>query len=127
MEQVWTEVLEMIIGGYTLGEMIGLMFFMILGFIMFTILDVENRDVSSKKTPSKFSWKFFALDNIRRYIGSLLLTYVFFRFYDDLTGQMLTPFNALMMGFMGDGIVGMQKKKMKILKSNREKVMKKYE
>jgi len=126
MEQMWSEVIEMLIGGYTLGEMIGLFIFMILGFILFTLLEVENRDKESNKTPKKFSWRFFALDNIKRYVASLLLTYVFFRFYDDLTGQALTPFNALMLGFMGDGIVGMQKKKFQILKANREEVMKKY-
>jgi len=114
---------DMLTGGYTKWEMIGYAIFILMGMFLFSYLEVENRDRESKNTPKKFSWKFWIYDNIRRYIASILLVYILFRFSHEMMGRELDEFTALMMGFTADGIVGMKKKSINALKQNREKYM----
>lgn len=119
MDELWM----MLTGGYTKWQLLGYFIFFLIGMFLFSYLEVENRNVKSTETPKKFSWKFFYKDNIKRYIGSIVLIYVLFRFYPELTGQDLNEFSAIMLGFMGDGIVGMKKSSSKLLRANRNKIL----
>lgn len=114
----------MLFGGYSVWELIGYGVFFILGMFLYSYLEVENRNKLSNNTPKKFSWKFFYKDNIKRYVASVLLVYVLFRFFIEMTGQELNEFTALLMGFTGDGVIGMKKKSIKGLNTNRDNLMK---
>lgn len=114
---------EMLFGNYDLWDLLGFSIFFALGVFLYSYLEVENRDKKSLNTPEEWSWKFWIKDNWRRYLGSIVVIYIIFRFFIELTGQELNEFTALMMGFTGDGLVGMKKKSIGILKKNREKFM----
>ena len=120
MEKLWL----MLFGGYDIWELIGYSVFFVLGMFLYSYLEVENRNKLSNNTPKKFSWKFFYKDNLKRYFASVLLVYVLFRFFIEMTGQELNEFTAMLMGFTGDGVIGMKKKSIKGLNTNRDKLMK---
>jgi hypothetical protein len=120
MDKLWL----MLFGGYDIWELIGYSIFFVLGMFLYSYLEVENRDKLSKNTPTKFSWKFWYKDNVKRYMASVLMVYVLFRFFIEMTGQELSEFTAMLMGFTGDGVVGMKKRSIKGLNSNRDKIMK---
>ena len=113
-----------VLGGYSLGMWLAYFFFAMLGAAAFSWMEVTNRDRNSVKTPIKFRWKFFCLDNIKRYIATGILIYLQFRFFKELTGTGLSEYVAVLIGFGGDGIAGFSKKRAKILQADREKLFK---
>ena len=118
------KLMEMLFGSYDIWDLLGYSIFFVLGMFLYSYLEVENRNVQSTNTPKEWSWKFWVMDNWRRYIGSVVLIYIIFRFFIELTGNELSEFTALMMGFTGDGIVGMKKKSIKTLHRSRDKFLK---
>ena len=114
------ELYEILFLSYSIPQMIGYSIFFIFGIFMYSYLEVDNRDKSSKNTPTKFNWKFFYKDNLKRYLATILVVYISFRFFVEITGNPLDEFTAFLLGFTGDGIVGMNKKKLKQLQYKRE-------
>lgn len=119
------EILEIIFGSYTLLELFGFVWFFIIGYIIYFLNETGKRDISSKNTPKKWSWKFWIKDNWRRYLASILATYVLFRFYIEIQGHPFTYLEALLLGILGDGIGANAKDKINVLKADRYKIMKK--
>ena len=110
-------------GGYTLVDLLSYGWFMLIGYIINALLETTGRDIKSKNTPEKWNWKFWVKDNWRRYIFSVLSTYLLFRFYIELIGHPFSDFEALLVGYTGDGISGNLKRRIKILSANRVKIM----
>jgi len=117
------EIFEIIFGAYTWIQLFGFAWFLIIGYVMYALNETSLRDRSSTNTPKKWKWKFWFKDNWRRYVVTILSTYVMFRFYVQFVGHEFTYFEALMMGLIGDGIGATAKRRISIVKANREKLM----
>lgn len=118
------ELLEIIFGeGLTIYQLLGYFWFFAIGYVLYGLNETTSRDVKSTKTPRKWNWKFWFYDNWRRYLVTIITTYVFFRFYEEVSGHSLGYFDAVTMGLIGDGIGAMFKKKVNVLGINREKLM----
>jgi hypothetical protein len=120
------ELFKTLFGNYTYIQMFGYLWFFIIGYIIYGLSETTNRDVGSIKTPQKWSWKFWWKDNRKRYLATLLSTYILFRFYVELSGHQFSEIEALMLGLLGDGIGKSLKDRVGIISANREKIMEKY-
>jgi hypothetical protein len=118
------EFFEIIFGAMSAGQWLAYLLLAVLGTVLFTWMEVDQRDVASPRTPKSFSWSFLARDNIRRYILTLLLIFVQMRFFKDINGVDLTPYMAIVLGFGSDGIAGFSKRKIKRLQADRERLLK---
>jgi len=118
------EIFEVIFGAYTWVQLFGFAWFLGIGYLIYGITEASNRDRLSTNTPKKWKWRFWFKDNWRRYLTTILSTYIFFRFYVEFVGHEFMYFEALMMGLIGDGIGATAKKKIKRVQANREKLMK---
>lgn len=118
-----SEIFEVIFGTYTQVQLFGYLWFLIIGYIIYGLNETTSRDILSKVTPKKWKWLFWIKDNWRRYLVTILITYIMFRFYVEFVGHEFTNFEALMMGLIGDGIGATAKNRVVIVKANREKLM----
>lgn len=117
------EFFEVIFGAYTSVQLFGYLWFLIIGYVIYGLNETSGRDISSKATPKKWKWIFWIKDNWRRYLVTILTTYIMFRFYVEFVGHEFTNFEALMMGLIGDGIGATAKNRVNMVKANREKLM----
>ncbi len=117
------EFFEVIFGAYTSVQLFGYLWFLIIGYVIYGLNETTSRDTLSKATPKKWKWRFWVKDNWRRYLVTILTTYIMFRFYVEFVGHEFTNFEALMMGLIGDGIGATAKNRVAIVKANREKLM----
>ena len=115
-----------IFGDYTTIQLISFIWFFIVGYIVYGLTEATGRDVMSKSTPQKWSWKFWFKDNWKRYLVTILSTYIMFRFYVELSGHVFSDFEALMLGLIGDGIGKTMKDRVKIVSANREMLMEEH-
>jgi hypothetical protein len=120
------EFLKHIFGNYNLIQMLSFGWFFLIGYLIYGLTETSGRDPQSKNTPFKWKWRFWFKDNWRRYLITILTTYVMFRFYIEIVGHEFTDFEALMMGLIGDGIAATLKKRVAGLSANRKEIMKKY-
>jgi hypothetical protein len=120
------EILKIIFGDYTFIQLFGFFWFLMIGYIIYGLNESNGRNVQSSNTPIKWNWKFWFYDNWRRYLATILTTYVFFRFYIEFVGHPLTNFETLMIGLIGDGIGASLKAKVKAISADRKKLMEEY-
>jgi hypothetical protein len=114
------ELKEILLGDLTLPRFIGYFILFLIGVAYYSVTEVSNRNVDSANTPKKFSWKFFIKDNWKRYIAVIIVIYATIVFYPNLSdGQQLTPFTAFMLGVSIDVVIGSNKKKISVLRSER--------
>ena len=117
------EIFEVIFGAYSWIQLFGFTWFLVIGYIIYGLNENTLRDKLGTKTPRKWKLKFWIKDNWRRYLVTLLSTYIMFRFYNQMIGHEFTNYEALMMGLIGDGIGAMAKTRLKAVQANREKLM----
>jgi len=117
------ELFHILFGEYSFVQVFGFMWFYIIGYLITALDETTDRDVSSPNTPKKWRWKFWFYDNWRRYVVTILATYILFRFYTEFTGNELTCFECVMIGLVGDGIGTFAKRRVMIAKVNRKKLM----
>lgn len=115
-----------IFGDYTLVQLLGFLWFFVIGYVAYALIETSGRDVNGTATPQKWSWKFWMKDNLKRYLTTLLVSYIFFRFSDNLAGHPFGYFDAVTLGLLGDGAAATLKKRIKWYKTDREKLMLKY-
>lgn len=120
------QILEVIFGTYSFIELFGFAWFSIIGYVLYGLTETSGRDLNSANTPEKWSWKFWFRDNWKRYIVTLISSYVLFRFYIQFTGTELSNFEMLMMGLVGDGIGATAKKRIAAVAADRKKLMISY-
>ncbi len=120
------EFLKHIFGDYTFVQLLSFGWFFFMGYLIYGLTETSGRDVQSKNTPVKWHWKFWFQDNWRRYITTILCTYVLFRFSIEFNGQPFRDFDALTLGLIGDGIAATLKNRVSALAGNREKLMENY-
>ena len=114
---------EIFFNGYELIQVFGFLIFFIIGYLIYALDETSGRDRLSIRTPKKFSFKFWFGDNWRRYLVTILTTYIFFRFYIEFTGHPLSYFECVMIGMIGDGIGKKIKTKVKFTQANRTKLL----
>ena len=117
------ELFKIIFGEFTWIELFGYVWFFIIGYIVYGLVETTGRDVLSKNTPKKWNWKFWFHDNWRRYLTTLLCTYILFRFYNEISGHKFGYADSITLGLLGDGIAATLKKKINIIGVNREKLI----
>ena len=107
--------------GVTMIVMFGYMWFFIIGYFIYGLTETSGRDKESRKTPKKWSWRFWFRDNWRRYLTTVLCTYILFRFYTEISGHPFGNFDAVTLGLLGDGISATLKKRVKGLGNNQHR------
>lgn len=117
------EFIKIVIGDVTTVQLIGYIWFFIIGYLIYGLTEITGRDVNSPNTPKKWSWKFWFLDNWRRYLTTILCTYVLYRFYSEISGHPFGNIDAISLGLIGDGAASTIKERVKSLGANREKIM----
>jgi len=117
------EIFKTIFGDYTFIQLFGFFWFFLIGYIIYALTEISGRDVQSPTTPVKWSWKFWFHDNWRRYLTTILCTYILFRFYVEFVGTPLNNFESLLMGLVGDGIGATAKKRISSVSADRKKLM----
>jgi hypothetical protein len=118
-----SEIFKIIFGDFTWIQLFGYLWFFIVGYVIFGLTETSGRDVQSTATPVKWSWKFWFHDNWRRYLTTIMCTYVLFRFYTEVCGHPFGNFDAVSLGLIGDGIAATMKKRVKAIGADREKLM----
>jgi len=117
------ELIKIIFGEYTWIQLFGYLWFFIIGYILYSLIETSGRDIHSKHTPEKWSWKFWFFDNWRRYLTTIMCSYLLFRFYNEVSGHDFGNFDAVSLGLIGDGISATLKKRFKLIGVNREKLL----
>jgi hypothetical protein len=120
------DLLTAMFGTYSGSQMLGYLWFFIIGYIIYGLNETTGRDIESSNTPRKWNWKFFWKDNIKRYVLTLLTTYIIFRFYTNLSNQPLDYFNCFLIGYIGDSASKYLKDRVGFIQSNREELMKQH-
>lgn len=113
------EFLKIIFGEFTVIQLLGYMWFFIIGYIVYGLTEATGRKVENPATPIKWSWKFWFLDNWRRYLTTIMCTYILFRFYTEISGHAFGYFDAVSLGLIGDGIAATLKERVKGIAGDR--------
>ena len=79
-----SELFEIIFGVYTKVQLLGYLWFLLIGYAIYGLNETSSRDKLSVKTPKKWKWIFWLKDNWKRYLVTILTTYVMFRFYTKM-------------------------------------------
>ncbi|MFA5207146.1 MAG: hypothetical protein WC428_00450 [Candidatus Paceibacterota bacterium] len=115
-----TEILKVIFGEYTFIQLFGYLWFFIIGYLIYGLTETTGRDIQSPTTPKKWSWKFWFHDNWRRYLTTILCSYILFRFNIEVSGHPFGYFDAISLGLIGDGIAATVKRRVKAIGGDRE-------
>jgi len=107
------ELFKILFGDFTLVQLFGYSWFFLIGYIINFLSETTGRDVKSKNTPQKWNWKFWIKDNYKRYITTILCTYILFRFYTEMSGHDFGYYDAVILGLLGDGVSATIKKRVK--------------
>jgi hypothetical protein len=113
-------------GDYTGVQLLGFLWFFIVGYVIYGLTETTGRDVQSKNTPVEWKWKFWLKDNWRRYLITILCSYALFRFYVEFNGHPFGNFDAITLGLIGDGVAATLKKRIELIGGDREKLMENY-
>jgi len=116
------EFFTILFGEYSVAQLMAFVVFFIIGYIIYGLIETTGRDKLSQKTPRKWSWKFWFKDNWRRYLLTILCSYVLFRFYSEISGHPFGYFNSITLGLLGDGAATTIKKRVIGINNNREEL-----
>lgn len=114
---------QLIIGPMSTGAFLGYFILGVMGAIVHIWLDVADRDKSSDRTPYVWSWRFFTLDNIKRWVATILLIFICLRFFEEMFGVPLSPFMAILWGFSIDRVSSFGKNHTKLISSKRDEIL----
>lgn len=117
------EIFNVIFGNITGIQLFGYIWYFFIGYLIYGLNETSNRDVSSKNTPIRWSWIFWFKDNWRRYLVTILCTYVLYMFNTVLSGNEFSNFDAVSLGLIGDGIGATLKNRTIAIGANRKKIM----
>jgi hypothetical protein len=120
------EFFKTILGNYTAVQLLGYLWFFVIGYIVYGLTETTGRDVESPNTPKKWNWKFWFYDNWRRYLTTILCSYILFRFYIEVSGHPFGNFDAVGLGLIGDGIAATLKERVKAIGADRKQLMATY-
>ena len=113
-------------------QFLSVFFIVLVGIAISLLVDSMGRDTKSAKTPSKFSWKFLLLDNLKRIFLVVLVIFVSIRFYTELYDGTVNEWAGLLLGLSMDFTVARLRARVQYIKEllspkNRDKLTKKYD
>jgi len=118
-----SEFFTILFGEYSTAQLLAFVVFFIVGYVIYGLTETTGRDIASQSTPRKWSWKFWFQDNWKRYLTTILCTFILFRFYSELSGHPFGNFDAVTFGMIGDGVAATIKNRVKGIGADREKIM----
>lgn len=118
-----SEFVKIIFGEFTWMQLFAYAWFFVIGYLIYGLNETTARDVTSPNTPKKWSWKFWFFDNWKRYLTTILCSYVFFRFYNEISGHAFGYIDAVTLGMIGDGVAVSIKERLALFAKDREKIM----
>ena len=121
-----SEFFKIIFGEYTIVQLLGYLWFFLIGYIIYGLSEAIGHDKTSVDTPPKWNFKFWFKDNWRKYLVTFLSTYIYFRFYIEISGHPFGDFDAVTIGLVGNGIGAMLKEKIDAIKADRKQLMIEY-
>jgi len=116
------EFFTILFGEYSIAQLMAFVVFFILGYVVYGLVETSGRSITSPNTPKKWSWKFWFSDNWRRYLTTILCSFILFRFYTEVSGHPFGNFDAVTFGLLGDGIAATVKKRVKAIAGDREEL-----
>lgn len=121
----WNEIFLIVFGNVTLLQLFGYMWFFLIGYVIYGLGETTGRNIESRDTPREWNWKFWFLDNWRRYLSTILYTYILFRFNAEISGTMqdFSYFDAVTLGLVGDGISATIKRRVDSTTEDRKQLM----
>lgn len=90
---------QYILGDLSIPYYLAAFFFSSIAILLSLYLHSRTRDVTSTRTPVRFSWTFLIWDNLMRIWVTIALMYLFFRFSPDIFGKPLSFPVAVGIGF----------------------------
>lgn len=120
------EIFSVIFGDITGVQLFGYVWFFLIGYLIYGLNETSSRNKDSKNTPKKWYWKFWIQDNWKRYLVTILCTYVLYMFNTVISGNEFSNFDAVSLGLIGDGIGATLKNRTIAIGANRKKIMSDY-
>ena len=117
------EFMKVLMGDMAVGTMLGYVFLTLVGAGLSLLVEVNSRNVDSGSTPRGFSWRFLALDNVKRFVWVILLVYAVVRFSYMLFPGEPVDWVMVSLGYNIDSLMGSAKKGSKVVGMNRQKLM----
>ena len=114
--------LTSLLGDLSAGNWMAYLFFATLGVLVASWTDIKARNKTSLSTPKKFSFSFFFQDNFKKFVVTIILIYINFRFWEQITATELSEYSAFLAGLTSDSISNLTKKNVKQLQTNRKKL-----
>jgi hypothetical protein len=105
------EFIELVLNGITPVQFVVFLLYAYIGLVANMVVDIVKRDKKSVKSPVKFSWKYWWGDNKNRFIVSAILIPIAVVMFTMITGKLLNIMNAFMIGWAGDAISEIIKRK----------------
>lgn len=102
--------MEDLFGTTNIGLVIAGFFWGAFGIILSLVIEINKRNVKSKRSPEHFSWAFFWRDNAVRIIVSLMCLIAALRFGTALGFPEYTTAGAFLIGLGSDKLVEQFKK-----------------
>lgn len=102
--------IELLLGTNDLSTYAAAFVFALVGAIISLRFKANKRNKHSYNTPYSFSWKFLIQDNLLQLITGVLMTFLCFRFTNEILGKDLTMYLAVVIGFGFNEIAGLFEK-----------------
>ena len=103
--------LDLLLGGIEPMMFLVFIIYAYLGLVLSIVVDVIKRKPESPKSPVKFSLKYLWTDNKERIIVSVILIPVLVVIFSFFTGKEINLANAFLIGWAGDEISNILKRK----------------
>jgi len=91
---------QLILGNVSAAYYLAAFVFAFLGILASLLVHSKKRDIDSPRTPDKFSWLFLFFDNIKRIIAGLIVMFILFRFFNEISGKQLNMWWAVLIGVL---------------------------
>ena len=101
MNSFLSELFALLLGGNTLATYVAAFFFAALGAYLRLYIRSLSRDPESPNTPKKFSGNFLLWDNFRSFMAGIIVSFIYFRFSQELSSTVLTMTYAFGVGIIG--------------------------
>ena len=105
------EFIELLLNGITPVQFVVFLLYAYIGLVANLAVDIIKRDKKSVKSPVQFSWKYWWTDNKNRFIISAILIPIAVVMFTMITGKVMNIMNAFMIGWAGDAISEIIKRK----------------
>ena len=101
MTNFLNELSALMLGSNSLATYVAALIFAAMGAYVRLYIKSLSRDPDSPNTPEKFSGNFMVWDNFRSFMAGIIVSFIYFRFSQELSNITLTMFYAVGIGMFG--------------------------